>query len=55
MTNVTQLVDRYLAVWNEGERWLPRIPVKAVDTTGAGDTLAGNTIKIRRKTTPFLA
>ena len=30
-----------LAVWNEGERWLPRIPVKAVDTTGAGDTLAG--------------
>jgi ribokinase len=30
-----------LAVWNGGERWLPRIPVKAVDATGAGDTLAG--------------
>ena len=29
-----------LAVWNGGERWLPRISVKAVDTTGAGDTLA---------------
>jgi ribokinase len=29
-----------LAVWNEGERWLPHIPVKAVDATGAGDTLA---------------
>jgi ribokinase len=30
-----------LAVWNGSERWLPRIPVKAVDATGAGDTLAG--------------
>lgn len=29
-----------LAVWNGGERWLPRIPVKEVDATGAGDTLA---------------
>ena len=29
-----------LAVWNGGERWLPRIPLKAVDSTGAGDTLA---------------
>lgn len=29
-----------LAVWNGGERWLPRIPAKAVDATGAGDTLA---------------
>jgi ribokinase len=29
-----------LAVWKDGERWLPRIPVKAVDATGAGDTLA---------------
>ena len=28
-----------LVVWNGGERWLPRIPVKAVDATGAGDTL----------------
>jgi ribokinase len=30
-----------LVVWNGSERWLPRIPVKAVDSTGAGDTLAG--------------
>ena len=29
-----------LLVWQGGERWLPRIPVKAVDATGAGDTFA---------------
>jgi ribokinase len=30
-----------LMVWDGGERWLPRIPVKAIDSTGAGDALAG--------------
>jgi ribokinase len=30
-----------LIVWQDGECWLPRIPVNSVDTTGAGDTLAG--------------
>lgn len=29
-----------LLVWQGGERWLPRIPVHAVDATGAGDTFA---------------
>ena|SRR2546421_6270331 len=29
-----------LLVWYRGERWLPLIPVKAVDATGAGDTFA---------------
>lgn len=27
-------------VWRGGERWLPRIPVKSVDATGAGDAFA---------------
>jgi len=26
-----------LLVWREGECWLPRIPLKSVDSTGAGD------------------
>jgi ribokinase len=29
-----------LIVWPEGEFWLPKIPVKAVDATGAGDAFA---------------
>jgi len=38
---VIQAGDRGdLLVWREGECWLPRIPVKAVDATGAGDSLA---------------
>jgi ribokinase len=32
--------DGNLLVWPEGERWLPRIPVEAVDATGAGDAFA---------------
>lgn len=30
-----------LLVWQDGEEWLPRFPVQSVDSTGAGDTLAG--------------
>ena len=30
-----------LIVWKDGEHWLPRINVKAVDATGAGDAFAG--------------
>ena len=30
-----------LVVWNDGEHWLPRLNVKAVDATGAGDAFAG--------------
>jgi ribokinase len=26
--------------WNGGEKWLPRLPVKSVDATGAGDAFA---------------
>jgi ribokinase len=29
-----------LLIWREGEKWLPRIAVPAVDTTGAGDAFA---------------
>lgn len=29
-----------LAVWPEEEQWLPRLPVKSVDATGAGDAFA---------------
>jgi ribokinase len=29
-----------LLIWQEGECWLPRIPVKRVDATGAGDAFA---------------
>lgn len=29
--------DGNLAVWPDGERWVPRIPVASVDATGAGD------------------
>jgi ribokinase len=29
-----------LLVWHDGELWLPRIPVKSIDATGAGDTFA---------------
>jgi ribokinase len=29
-----------LLVWAEGEAWLPRLPVKSVDATGAGDAFA---------------
>ncbi|HEU4566223.1 MAG TPA: PfkB family carbohydrate kinase [Gemmatimonadaceae bacterium] len=29
-----------LLVWRAGERWLPRLPVRSVDTTGAGDAFA---------------
>ncbi|MEW6735222.1 MAG: PfkB family carbohydrate kinase [Acidobacteriota bacterium] len=29
-----------LLVWPNGERWLPRYPVKSVDSTGAGDAFA---------------
>jgi len=29
-----------LLVWNDGESWLPRLPVKSVDATGAGDAFA---------------
>jgi ribokinase len=29
-----------LMVWADGERWLPRIPMRAVDATGAGDAFA---------------
>lgn len=30
-----------LVLWSEGELWLPHLPVKAVDATGAGDAFAG--------------
>ena len=30
-----------LLVWKGGEHWLPRLKVKAVDATGAGDAFAG--------------
>jgi ribokinase len=30
-----------LIVWKDGEHWLPRLKVKAVDATGAGDAFAG--------------
>jgi ribokinase len=30
-----------LLVWKDGEHWLPRMKVKAVDATGAGDAFAG--------------
>jgi ribokinase len=30
-----------LLVWQEQELWLPRLSVKSIDATGAGDTLAG--------------
>lgn len=26
-----------LAVWQDGEQWLPKLPVKSIDATGAGD------------------
>jgi ribokinase len=29
-----------LLVWRDGEQWLPRLPVKSVDATGAGDAFA---------------
>ncbi len=29
-----------LLVWRDGERWLPALPVKQVDATGAGDAFA---------------
>jgi len=29
-----------LLIWHEDEQWLPKIPVKSVDTTGAGDAFA---------------
>ncbi|HEU4641113.1 MAG TPA: ribokinase [Gemmatimonadaceae bacterium] len=29
-----------LLVWRGGERWLPRLPVRSVDATGAGDAFA---------------
>ena len=31
-----------LLVWREGERWLPKVPVASVDTTGAGDAFAAD-------------
>lgn len=30
-----------LLVWSDGEHWLPSIPVKRVDATGAGDAFGG--------------
>lgn len=30
-----------LILWSDGEHWLPRIPVQAVDATGAGDAFLG--------------
>lgn len=32
--------DGNLLVWSGGERWLPKLPVKSIDATGAGDALA---------------
>ena len=29
-----------LAMWRGNERWLPRLPVKSIDATGAGDAFA---------------
>jgi ribokinase len=29
-----------LLVWREGEHWLPKLPVKSIDATGAGDAFA---------------
>jgi len=29
-----------LIVWDDGESWLPRLPVTSIDTTGAGDAFA---------------
>jgi ribokinase len=29
-----------LAAWPDGEHWLPRLPVKSIDATGAGDAFA---------------
>jgi ribokinase len=33
--------DGNLLVYPEGEHWMPRIPVRSVDATGAGDAFAG--------------
>jgi ribokinase len=38
---VIQAGSGNLVVWRDGEHWLPRHRVKAVDATGAGDALAG--------------
>jgi len=32
--------DGDLAIWRGGEQWLPRLPVKSIDATGAGDAFA---------------
>jgi ribokinase len=37
---VVQGGDGNLLLSNEGEHWLPHLPIDAVDTTGAGDTFA---------------
>lgn len=33
--------DGNLLVYAEGEHWMPRIPVRSIDATGAGDAFAG--------------
>jgi ribokinase len=37
---VTAGSEGTLVVWNDDESWLPRLPVKSVDATGAGDAFA---------------
>lgn len=37
---VTAGSEGNLLIWSDGECWLPRIPVKSIDATGAGDAFA---------------
>ncbi|MFL5802363.1 MAG: PfkB family carbohydrate kinase [Roseiflexaceae bacterium] len=36
-----------LLLWREGEHWLPRLPVRAVDATGAGDAFLAGLVAMR--------
>lgn len=43
-----------LVVWPDGEHWLPRIKVDAVDATGAGDALAGTLAAFLARDRPLI-
>jgi len=45
--------DGTLASWRGGECWLPRLPVKSVDATGAGDAFAGGLAVALAEGKPF--
>jgi len=42
-----------LVIWPEGERWLPRLRVKTVDATGAGDAFAAGLAVALAEGRPF--